>query len=183
MWSPKRAAHHLSASSSGDRRNMTISIRHEMIVFWSAFLCGQAISIIFDFFRSLRKNTCPSRASVAIQDVMFCTISFKIFFDTLYVTNNGHLRWYIPVAIILSGIIYFCTESKYVVKTWCFIFKIMSIILTPVFKILALLKKLLQGALKSVKMRFELCICPLFSKIRQIATKKLHKPHENKDLI
>ena len=154
-----------------------------MIVFWSAFLCGQAICIIFDFFRSLRKNTRPSRASVAIQDVLFCTIAFKIFFDTLYVTNNGHMRWYIPIAIILSGIIYFCAESKYAVRLWNCIFKIIRFILAPVFKILSLLKKLLQSAFKTVKMRLGACFCPLFSKIRQIATKKLHKPHENKDLI
>lgn len=154
-----------------------------MIVFWGAFLCGQAICIIFDFFRSLRKNTSPSRVSVAIEDVLFCTIAFKIFFDTLYVTNNGHLRWYIPVAIVLSGAIYFCTESKYVVKTWIFLFKILRIILTPVFKIISLLKTVLHGALKTIKMHFEACFRLLFSKIRQFATKKLHKPHENKDLI
>lgn len=183
MLNQKRAAHHLSASCSGDKKNMTISIRHEMIVFWSAFFCGQAISVIFDFFRSLRKTSSPSRASVAIQDVMFCTIAFKIFFDTLYITNNGHLRWYIPVAIILSGIIYFCAESKYVIKTWCFLFRFMRILLTPVFKILSLSKKLCDAALKTAKTRFESCFCPLFLKIRQFSTKKPHKPHENKDLI
>lgn len=162
---------------------MTISIKHEMIVFWTAFLSGQIICVLFDFFRTLRKNTKNSKTSVAIEDMLFCTIAFKIFFDTCYITNNGAMRWYIFAAYILSAIIYFCTESMYVIKLWNIIFKISKFFISPVIKIfvavMSFFKKLFFGA-KTRIIRF---FGSSKDKFRQIAIKKHTKRHKNNDLI
>lgn len=122
-----------------------------MIVFWGAFICGQIIPFIFDFFRAMRKSYSCTKGQVAVQDIIFCFLSFKIFFDICYLTNNGHLRWYIFISFILSAVIYFLALSDYVIKFWGFIFKILSVFITPVKKFLLFILKKLKQLMNAVK--------------------------------
>ena len=115
---------------------MVISIKHEMIVFWAFILCGISHGILFDFFRSLRKIFRHNKIFVTIEDIVFCTIAFKLFFEICYITNNGSLRWYIFASFICSVIIYFCVFSKHIFTMWNFIFKIIKKILFPFKKII-----------------------------------------------
>lgn len=114
---------------------MVISIKHEMIVFWAFILCGLFHGVLFDFFRSLRKNISHGKILVAIEDIVFCSVAFKMFFDICYITNNGSLRWYIFASFICSIIIYFCVLSKPVFSLWNFLFKIIDKIIFPFRKI------------------------------------------------
>ncbi len=150
---------------------MEISVRHEMIVFWGAFFCGQIIPFLFDFFRAMRKSYSCTKGQVAIQDIVFCFISFKIFFDICYLTNNGHLRWYIFISFILSAVIYFLSISDYIIKFWCFIFKILSALFSPVKKFLSFILKKLKQLAAAVKSAILLKFGSVFKKIRHNNTK------------
>ena len=146
---------------------MIINLKHEIIVFWSSFFCAQAIGIFFDFFRCLRKRYPHGNFSVAVEDVLFCTLSFKLFFDVCNICNNGGLRWYIFAALILSGILYFCTLSSYMMKCWNLIFNIVLYLTYPVRKCVTLLFSLITliwGKYVSA-----------WNKISYFATKKLPK--------
>lgn len=181
MPKKRRAAHHFLAEYSSD--NMEISIKHELIVFWGAFFCSQLICIIFDFFRSLRKNTKPTARLVALQDIIFCTLAFKIFFDSCYITNNGKLRWYIFVSFILSMILYFCLESAFVIKVWDFIFKLIKFLSKPFLKMAAFITMRAKKLYKAARMGVLAFFKPKMDKISQFAAKKLTKHSKNKDLI
>ena len=123
-----------------------------MIVFWAAFLCGQAVGILFDFFRALRKNIHHHSLGVALEDIVFCTISFRLFFDICYATNNGSLRWYIFASFICSIILYFCSVSKFIILLWSFVLNIFKKILCPFIKFAGfLLKKFKTAFLKTKK--------------------------------
>jgi len=124
-----------------------------MVVFWSAFLCGQVICILWDFFRALRKTKNHTKSLVAVEDIIFCFLSFKIFFDTTYYFNNGKLRWFIFAAIISSFILYFISESNYVINFFMFIFKITKIFFTPIIKTINIFKNLLAKPLIIIKNR------------------------------
>ena len=137
---------------------MTISIKHEMFVFWAFVLCGQLLGVFYDFFRALRKNVRHKKMSVAIEDAVFCLVSFKMFFDVCYTTNNGGLRWYIFASLICSTVLYFCLASKFVCKFWCFLFKIVSKLLIP-FRVTAFFLKRFLG---SVFARLKTCITKFF---------------------
>ena len=142
-----------------------------MLVFWGAFFCGQIIFAIFDFFRALRKNYACGRKTVAIQDIIFCGVSFKIFFDICYITNNGHLRWYIFVSFVLSGIIYFLAESPCVMKIWNLIFKIIGIFLKPARKLIGFFGSILKKLWHAIKTGILSPFAIVLNKIRQSATK------------
>ena len=148
-----------------------------MLVFWGAFLCGQIIPFIFDFFRALRKSFVCGKKHVAIQDMIFCFLSFKIFFDMCYITNNGHLRWYIFISFALSCIIYFLSLSSYAIKFWEFIFKIFMFLINPVIKFLGLIHNGIKALLKKIKMRVLSIKNGFLLKFRQIVAKKERTPH------
>lgn len=150
---------------------MEINIKHEMLVFWGAFLCGQIIPFIFDFFRAMRKNFVCSKKQVALQDMIFCFLSFKIFFDMCYLTNNGHLRWYIFIAFTLSCIIYFLSESVYAIKFWGIVFKIIMFFITPIAKFFGLILKGVKTLLGKVKTRIVSIKTGFLTKFRQIVAK------------
>ena len=130
---------------------MIISIKHEMLVFWAAFLCGQILGIFFDFIRSMRKNLPHNKAIVAIEDVVFCTLAFKLFFDTCYVTNNGNLRLYIFASLICSGVIYFCIISNFILGIWNFLFKFLCKIFRPFLRFFAFVKLKITGVIAKCK--------------------------------
>ncbi len=150
-----------------------------MIVFWAAFLAGQVICLIFDFFRSIRRISKPGRMSVAIQDVIFCTIGFRLFFDILYLTDNGAIRWYSLAAALLSSVLYFCTESHFIIKLQLAILRIISKIISPIICLLNSLKTQIRKFLHAVGER----ISTKLGLIRQFLTKKAPKPHEKSDVI
>lgn len=155
---------------------MEISIKHEMVVFWSAFLCAQAICILFDFFRALRQNAHHGKTLVAIEDIIFCSLSFKIFSDTCYITNNGRLRWFIFVSMAGSAILYFFLETKFFVKIFAFILKIIKIILTPFIKFFLFLKRLFTKFFSGSKKRILEVFTTSGRKIGQFVTKRHSNP-------
>lgn len=150
-----------------------------MVVFWTAFLAGQVICFIFDFFRSMRKVSKPSRLSVAIEDVIFCILGFRIFFEVLYLTDNGAVRWYSLAAAILSSILYFCTETKFIMRMQISFFRIMIKILSPFSSAYRFIKKHLQRLKDAAKAY----ISTKLGAIRQFHTKKNTQAHENTDVI
>ena len=142
-----------------------------MLVFWGAFLCGQIIPFIFDFFRAMRKSFACGKKQVAFQDMIFCFLSFKIFFDMCYLTNNGHLRWYIFVAFTLSSVIYFLSESAYAIKFWGLVFKILMLFITPIRKFLGLILKGVKNLCSIAKTRIMSNCKGFLTKFRHIVAK------------
>ena len=150
-----------------------------MLVFWGAFLCGQIIPFIFDFFRAMRKSFACGKKQVAFQDMIFCFLSFKIFFDMCYTTNNGHLRWYIFISFALSCIIYFLSLSSYAIKFWEFIFKIIMFFINPIKKFFSLIQNGIKTFLKKLGTRVVSIKSVFLLKFRQFVTKKEWNPHNS----
>ncbi len=143
-------------------------------------MCGQAIFFVFDFFRSLRKSIKHTKIMVAAEDALFCLIAFKMFFDLLYLTNNGHMRWYIPASLISGFVIYFFILSKYVIKLWGFAIKLSTLFLSPLFKILKLISKAFLKIKNVFKSRILALFTAILTKFRQFAAKKPTNPHKTR---
>lgn len=158
---------------------MIISIKHEMIVFWAAFLCGQAVGVIFDFFRAFRKNIHHRSFAVAIEDVAFSIVSFRLFFDICYVTNNGSLRWYIFASFICSITIYFCSVSKYIVVTWSFVLDVLKKIIYPIIKFIQFLSQKLKSVFYIAKQPVNTAVSNIKSFFVNFAKKGSASPNKN----
>lgn len=76
------------------------------------FIIGIGISILFDFFRAIRKNFRTSDRLTLIQDILFTVISGIIIIYSMIILNRGEVRFYLFIGILLGIIIYSLTIEK-----------------------------------------------------------------------
>jgi len=91
-------------------------------------LVGIAIAIVFDIFRVLRRTFKTADSITFIEDILFWAITACILLYAIFVWNNGEIRFYLFIAILLGSIIYLVTLSKYFVKINV---KIVSLLVAP----------------------------------------------------
>lgn len=111
-------------------------------IFILFFVIGLIISIIFDFFRAIRKNFKSSDFVTLIEDIVFLGItSFLIIFSIIKI-NGGEVRFYIFLAIFFGILLYSLTISNLCV----IIFNVIVRICKKIFQIPFLVSK------KAIKM-------------------------------
>lgn len=81
-------------------------------IFIFFFIIGIIISMLFDFFRVLRKNFKTSDLITFIQDLTFLVISGVLILYSIIKLNNGEVRFYLFIAISFGIFIYSLTISK-----------------------------------------------------------------------
>ncbi len=100
---------------------------------------GIIISFIFDIFRILRKKFKTNNFFTYIEDISFWLISGSLIISAIFKFNEGELRAYLFIGILIGIIMYILLFTK-------FINNIFLKLLTPVKKILdlflALFKKI-----------------------------------------
>lgn len=76
------------------------------------FILGVIISIIFDFFRALRKNFKTSDKMTLLQDIIFTVFSGLLIIYSIIKLNGGEVRFYLFLGISFGIIIYSLTIEK-----------------------------------------------------------------------
>lgn len=128
---------------------MNSEIISQMQYFAIYILCGISIGILFDIFRILRKSFKTPDFVTYIEDVIFGIITGIFLIFIIFIFNNGELRFYIFLALLLGNVLYLSTISKYFIKINVkiittlknTIIKIFMIITFPIRKLLYLFKK------------------------------------------
>ena len=80
------------------------------------FLTGGIIGLLFDFFRILRKTIKTSDFITYLQDIIFWILSSIIIMYNIFTFNNGEIRLYLFLAILLGSLIYLLLVSKIIIK-------------------------------------------------------------------
>ena len=112
---------------------------------------GILVCLLYDIFRALRKSMKTPDYITYIEDTLFWIIVGTFLVYLTFIINSGDIRFYTFVGLILGGLIYYFTISKYFVKilviTFTFLKKIIekliSIILAPLKLILKFNKKII----------------------------------------
>ncbi len=119
----------------------------QLFSFFIFIIVGIIISLIFDIFRILRKVIKTSDFITYIEDIFFWIITMFIILTSIFMFNNGELRLYIFIGMIVGVTLYLIFISKYFIKigTYCFIIlkKIIIILFMPLKFLLNVFKKLL----------------------------------------
>ena len=79
-------------------------------------LTGVIIGILFDFFRILRRTIKTSNIITYIEDVLFWILTGLLILYNIWYFNNGEIRIFMFLGIILGVLIYMSTLSKIVIK-------------------------------------------------------------------
>lgn len=148
-------------------------------------IIGVIISIIFDIFRILRKTFKTPDLITYIEDIIFWILTGLIVLFSIFLFNNGELRLYIFIGIIIGIVLYMLFISKYFIRfNVCIInlikniiAKILHIILKPIKNIYSLLKKLLFKPISFIFINFRNIFVKLNNKLQKIKilNKKLDK--------
>ena len=120
-------------------------ITNQAYLFIIFIVDGILIGLLFDLFRISRKVIKTSNFVTYIEDIIFWLLTGFIILYSIFVFNNGELRLYMFLGIILGTIIYMLFISSYIIKINIKIInilkKILKILLTPINFIINLLRR------------------------------------------
>ena len=125
-----------------------ITVKSQILTFFYAVTLGIILSVLFDFFKTIRISYKHNNIFVFIEDIVFFLISTFLTFMFLMARCNGEFRTYVISAILIGFFIYRITLSKIVLPT--------SVIITKFFirlfgKIFLLFRKSISLTVKNTK--------------------------------
>ena len=114
-------------------------------MFFVFLIVGVVAAVVFDTLRATEKVAFSGRFFFVLKDILFWIITtFLIFFICLKY-NDGEIRFYMFMAVLIGAMVYFKTLSIFIVKILCalleFVKKIVYLILKVVFIPLRLINK------------------------------------------
>lgn len=158
-------------------------ITNQAYLFLIFVVNGLIIGLLFDFFRILRLSFKTKDFVTYIEDIIFWIITGIIVLYSIFAFNNGEIRFFMFLGIALGIVLYITLFSSYIIsisvhiikffkKIFGFIFKILIIPFSYVFKIL---KKIFIRPISFITINMRKFSTNLFKKI------KLNKPIRQKN--
>ena len=134
---------------------MQFQLLEQLYSFAVFILVGFLIGLLFDFFRISRRTFKTSDLITSIEDVLFWILSGLLILFTIFKFNNGDIRIYIILSILIGIVIYILVFSKIVMNTLVKIIIFIKRIISHLLKIcsypIQFILKLLKNLIKPVK--------------------------------
>lgn len=148
---------------------------------------GLLIGFIFDVFRILRISFKTKDIVTYIQDILFWLITGAIVLYSIFVFNNGEIRFYMFLGIGIGVILYIILFSKYIIEFTVqfikilkiIIHKLLNIILVPITFIKKLFKKIFFKPISFITINIEKLSTKLYKSIKCILPRAPHS-HSSK---
>lgn len=155
----------------------------QLINFLYFIVTGIILSIIFDIFRILRKTIKTSDTITNIEDVLFGVITGIIILTSIFLFNNGELRFYIFLGIIIGITFYIIFISKYFIRINValinFIKKIIILTTKPFIFLLKFIKRLFFKPISFICINIKLLSKKIFINFKKAT--KINKKAINKE--
>ncbi len=126
-------------------------VENQTYLFIVFSLTGIEIGILFDLFRSIRKNFKTSNIITYIEDVTFWILTGILILYNIWYFNNGEIRLFMFLGIIMGLLIYILTLSNLFIKLTSLIINILKKIFSPFLSILRKMYILIKNFLKNSK--------------------------------
>lgn len=91
---------------------MIIPVNLQLYYFLSTVVTGLLVGIMFDIYRITRGLNSPNKIITAISDILFWVFAAVTTFVFFLYTNNGDVRYYTFVGLIIGMFIYFKLISR-----------------------------------------------------------------------
>lgn len=119
-------------------------VQNQAYLFLVFSLTGVAIGVLFDFFRILRRTIKTANIITYIEDILFWVLTGILILYNIWYFNNGEIRIYMFLGIILGVLIYMSTLSNIVVKLFTRILgTIIKVLELPFKTIIAVFRKII----------------------------------------
>ena len=123
-------------------------VTNQAYLFFIFIINGILIGLLFDFFRISRKVFKTNDVMTYIEDVLFWILTGILILYNIWYFNNGEIRVYMFLGIILGVLIYMSTLSNIVVKLFTRILgTIIKVLELPFKTINAIFRKIITAIL------------------------------------
>lgn len=114
-------------------------------------LTGVIIGVLFDFFRILRRSIKTPNVITYIEDILFWILTGLLVLYNIWYFNNGEIRIYMFLGIILGILIYMSTLSNIIIKIFSKILQtIIKVLEIPFKTIIAIFRKIITAIVKII---------------------------------
>ena len=119
-------------------------VQNQAYLFLVFSLTGVVIGVLFDFFRILRRTIKTGNIVTYIQDILFWILTGILVLYNIWYFNNGEIRVYMFLGIIIGTLIYVSTLSNIFVKLFTRILNtIIKVLEIPFKTIVAIFRKII----------------------------------------
>ena len=121
-------------------------------LFLHAIAFGVALIFGYDLLRIFRRGVPHGTVWIAVEDMFFWLISAFVLFQLMYEENDGKLRWFVIMGVLLGMILYNVSLSRFVVRFGSFFFRlILRVIRAVIMGIVKILQFLLKPLAKCIQ--------------------------------
>lgn len=113
-------------------------IENQAYLFGIFIINGILIGLLFDFFRILRKSFKTNDFITYLEDILFWILAGIILLYSIFIFNNGEIRLFMFIAVLLGIIIYIMSISSYIIKLNVRIINCIKIIIIKIFNIMSI---------------------------------------------
>ena len=139
-------------------------------------LNGVIIGLLFDFFRILRKSFKTKDIITYIEDILFWILTGLILLYSIFTFNNGEIRLFMFLAVIIGVILYMIIASSYIIKINVSVFNYIKLIVAKIFEFILIPFKYFY---KLIRRLFFKPISFGIINIRKFSTKSSKKIYNN----
>lgn len=148
-------------------------VTNQAYLFLIFVINGIIIGLIFDFFRILRISFKTKDFVTYIEDIMFWILAGTILLYSIFVFNNGEIRLFMFLGVIIGIVLYILLISKYIIKVNVFLIKIIKNILKIPIKIIEkIIKKMFFRPISFIVVNLGKISANTFKKIKEKNVKK-----------
>lgn len=112
-------------------------ITNQAYLFLIFIINGLIIGFLFDLFRILRLSFKTKDFITYIEDIVFWILTGFIVLYSIFVFNNGEIRFFIFLGIALGVLLYMTIFSSSIIKSSVFVINIFKKVFGKIFKIIS----------------------------------------------
>lgn len=125
-------------------------VTNQAYLFLIFIINGIIIGVLFDFFRILRKTFKTKDIITYLQDILFWILTGFIILYSTFTFNNGEIRIFMFIAILIGVVAYMTLISSYVIKINVTIINFFKNIIQKIFNVLIMPFKWIYRVIKKI---------------------------------
>lgn len=141
-------------------------ITNQAYLFLIFVINGLLIGLLFDAFRILRISFKTKDFITYIEDILFWIMTGSLVLYSIFVFNNGEIRFYIFLGIVIGIILYITLFSKYIIKFSVLIIKYLKKIFIKIFQILSIPIRIIKKPITLITINIKKFIKPITHNIK-----------------
>lgn len=160
---------------------MNPAISVELQFFLTSILWGVILLMAYDVLRIFRRIIKHDAFFIAIEDLVFWVVASLFIFAMIYRMNNGIIRGFSIMGMLLGGVLYHFAFSELLVKS---VAKLIRVLLSPAAMVLHQIKRFFKFLLSHTRKLINNLLYQLKKQIKSVKItlkKRKSKPENSKE--